>query len=375
MLSDRTDALEELASAGVSIWLDDLSRERLETGNLAALVEDKHVVGVTTNPSIFKTALSRGTAYLEQIRDLALLGVDVLEAARALTTSDVRAACDVLLPVYDKTEGRDGFVSIEVDPRGAHDVGSTVAEAKLLAGMVDRPNVLIKIPATKAGLRSIVEVLAAGISVNVTLIFSLDRYRDVTNAFLEGLERALENGHDLTRIASVASFFVSRVDTEIDRLLEEAGSGHLCGRAALANARLAYELYEDMINSPRWEALRLAGGKPQRPLWASTGVKNPTYDDTMYVTGLVAADCVNTMPEATLLAVQDHGVVSGDTITGTYREAARLFDELRTVGIDYDDVARRLESAGVALFESAWTELLGALADQLLLTRKERGSA
>jgi transaldolase len=374
MLNERTHVLAELAAAGVSIWLDDLSRERLVTGNLAALVDKQHIRGVTTNPSIFKASLSAGSAYLEQIRDLAMVGADAATAARALTTADVRAACDVLMPVHDKTEGRDGFVSIEVDPRSADDVASTVAEAKLLAWMVDRPNVMIKIPATRSGLKSIVEVLAGGISVNVTLIFSLDRYREVTNAFMEGLERAVENGHDLTRIASVASFFISRVDTEIDRLLEKVGRNDLCGRAALANARLAYESYEDMLGSARWAALKLAGAKPQRPLWASTGVKNPTYDDTRYVTGLVAADCVNTMPESTLLAVQDHGVVRGDTITGTYGEAAQLFDDLRSIGIDYDDVFRRLESAGVAQFESAWSELVATLADQLLLARKEQTS-
>jgi len=360
------DALADLSAAGVSIWLDDLSRSRLQTGDLAALIRDKHVVGVTTNPSIFQKALSDGAAYDDQVRDLALRGCDVGEAVRSLTAFDVRWACDVLRPAYDGSDGVDGRVSIEVDPRIAHDTDKTVAEAKALWWLVDRPNLYIKIPATVEGLPAITRTLAEGISVNVTLIFSLERYDAVMEAFLAGLEAAKANGHDLSRLGSVASFFVSRVDTEIDKRLEKAGADPaLRGRAAIANARLAYEHYERVFGTDRWKALADAGAKPQRPLWASTGVKDPAYDDTQYVVELVAPGTVNTMPEATLDAVADHGVVRGDTVTMTYAEAQQTLDELAAAGIDYDDVVQLLEVEGVQKFEDAWNELIDSVTANL----------
>jgi transaldolase len=359
-------ALSDLSAAGVSIWLDDLSRERLRTGNLEQLVKDKHVVGVTTNPSIFQKALSDGAAYDEQVRDLALRGCDVGEAVRSLTTYDVRWACDVLMPVYDESDGVDGRVSIEVDPRIAHDSDKTVAEAKALWWLVDRPNLYIKIPATQEGLPAITKTLAEGISVNVTLIFSLERYDKVMDAFLAGLEAAKDNGHELTHLGSVASFFVSRVDSEIDKRLEKSGaSADLRGKAAIANARLAYEHYEKVFSSDRWKALEAAGAKPQRPLWASTGVKDPAYDDTQYVVELVAPGTVNTMPEATLDAVADHGVVRGDTVTTTYTDAQQVLDDLKAAGIDYDDVVQQLEVEGVQKFEDAWNELIESVTANL----------
>jgi transaldolase len=358
--------LADLTAAGVAVWLDDLSRERLRSGNLEELLRDRSVVGVTTNPSIFQKALSEGDAYDEQVRDLALRGTDVGEAVRAITTYDVRWACDVLQPVHERSDGVDGRVSIEVDPRIAHDTDRTVAEAKALWWLVDRPNLFIKIPATKAGLPAITQVLAQGISVNVTLIFSLERYRAVMDAFLGGLEQARQNGHDLARLGSVASFFVSRVDSEIDKRLEKSGADpSLRGRAGIANARLAYRAYEEVFASPRWQALAEAGARPQRPLWASTGVKDPDYDDTMYVVELVAPGTVNTMPEATLEAVADHGAVRGDTVTGAYADAQALLASLGEAGIDYDDVVEQLEVEGVSKFEDAWNALIESVTEQL----------
>ena len=364
------NALADLSSAGVAVWLDDLSRERLRSGNLAELVRDHSVVGVTTNPSIFQKALSDGAAYDEQVRDLALRGCDVGEAVRALTSYDVRWACDVLLPVYKGSDRVDGRVSIEVDPRIAHDTARTIAEAKALWWLVDRPNLFIKIPATLAGLPAITAVLAEGISVNVTLIFSLERYDAVMDAFLAGMEQALANGHDLAAMGSVASFFVSRVDSEVD---ERLGAGsELRGKAAIANARLAYQHYEQVVGGERWKALAAAGAKPQRPLWASTGVKDPAYDDTQYVVELVAPGTVNTMPEATLQAVADHGVSRGDTVTGSYAAAQQVMDDLAAAGISYDEVVAQLETEGVAKFEQAWNELIASVTDQL---EKARASA
>jgi len=361
--------LSELSEAGVSVWLDDLSRARLKTGDLADLVRSRAVVGVTTNPAIFRTSLSHGSAYQEQLHELSLMGVGVAEAVRSLTAFDVRWACDVLREVYDRTQGVDGRVSIEVDPRLAHDAEATAAEAKALWWLVDRPNALIKIPATREGLGAITRTLGQGISVNVTLIFSLDRYREVIAAFLEGLELAQDNGHDLARIVSVASFFVSRVDTEIDARLEKLQRSDLAGRSAIANARLAYAAFEELLASDRWKRLAESGARPQRPLWASTGVKNPAYADTRYVVDLVAPDTVNTKPQATLDAVADHGVVVGNTIAGTYEEAARLFEELAEAGIDYDDAVEGLEAAGVRQFEDAWNDLLAQLQYQLAFER------
>ena len=331
-----TPPLRQLSDEGVAIWLDDMSRGRLVSGSLRTLVRDKHVVGVTTNLTIFHKAIAGSEVYAEQLHDLATLDIPVAEAVRLLTTHDVRAVCDLLAPVYEHSDWRDGRVSIEVDPHLAHDTDRTTAEARLLWWMVDRPNLFIKIPATQAGLPAITETLAAGISVNVTLIFSLERYEAVMEAFLAGLEQARDNGHDLTRIASVASFFVSRVDTEIDKRLDAAGGAEaqaLKGKAGIANARLAYQAYEEVFSTPRWENLASAGAHKQRPLWASTGVKNPDYPDTMYVTDLVAPNTVNTMPAKTLDAVADHGRITGDTVTGAYDDAKATMDALERAGV------------------------------------------
>jgi transaldolase len=360
-----SEILKKLSDEGVSIWLDDISRERLRTGNLESLIRDKYVVGVTSNPTIFSKALSQGTAYDEQVRELAVRGVDVETASRAITTYDIRWAADVLRPVYDRTEGLDGRVSIEVDPRLAHETEKTKAEAKALWWLVDRPNVYIKIPATLAGLPAITGTLAQGISVNVTLIFSLERYGQVIDAFFEGLEKARANGHDLSKIASVASFFVSRVDTEIDKRLDKLGRSDLAGKAGIANARLAYALYEEKFGTDRWKALKDAGARVQRPLWASTGVKNPNYSDTMYVDELVAPNVVNTMPEPTLDAAADHGNVRGDTIHPFYEDARAHMAALKEAGVDYDDVVRVLEEEGVEKFEASWTELLDTIEREL----------
>ena len=363
-----TDSLTDLTTAGVSIWLDDLSRDRLVTGTLAGLAARDHVVGVTTNPTIFAKAISGSDAYGPQIRDLAARGVGVGEALRALTTFDVRWACDVLRPVYDRTDGVDGRVSIEVDPRLARDTDATIAEARALWWAVDRPNLFIKIPAARQGIPAIAACLAEGISINITLIFSLERYDAVMEAFLDGLERARQAGHDLSSIASVASFFVSRVDTEIDSRLDKIGTtdaAGLRGEAAIANARLAYQHYERVFSSARWAALQAAGARPQRPLWASTSVKDPAYPDTRYVTSLVAPGVVNTMPEATLRAVADHGRVPADSIHGHYDEARQVLDRLRAVGIDLDEVMQGLEDGAVSKFDASWDQLGEQLAASL----------
>ncbi|MDT0463300.1 transaldolase [Streptomyces gibsoniae] len=362
------EPLQRLSDAGVSIWLDDLSRKRIASGNLAELLATKHVVGVTTNPSIFQAAIGSGEGYEEQLADLAERGVTVEEAVRMMTTADVRAAADILRPVYDATDGRDGRVSIEVDPRLAHRTRATVAEARQLAWLVDRPNVMIKIPATEAGLPAITEVIGQGISVNVTLIFSLERYRQVMDAYLAGLEKARAAGLDLSTIHSVASFFVSRVDSEIDKRLTKLGTDEalaLKGRAALANARLAYEAYEEVFAGERWLALAGAGANKQRPLWASTGVKDPAYKDTLYVDELVAPGTVNTMPEATLDATADHGDIQGDTVTGGYAQARADLAAVERLGISYDEVVKQLEDEGVAKFEVAWQDLLDAVTTSL----------
>lgn len=361
--------LAELSAAGVSVWLDDLSRDRLRSGNLQELIDTRSIVGVTTNPSIFQAALSKGTAYDAQVTELAERGADVDAVIRTATTDDVREACDILRPQWNASNGVDGRVSIEVDPRLAHDTDKTILQAIELWKIVDRPNLLIKIPATMAGLPAITAVIAEGISVNVTLIFSVERHRAVMDAYLAGLEAARSAGHDLNNIYSVASFFVSRVDTEIDARLEKIGTKEaleLRGQAGVANARLAYSAYEEVFGSGgRWTALAQSGAWVQRPLWASTGVKNPEYSDTLYVTELVAPDTVNTMPEKTLEAVADHGRVIGNTIEGTTFESQAVFDKLEAVGIDLDDVFRHLEEDGVDKFEKAWQELLEATQTQL----------
>jgi len=374
--SEPNDRLAQLSAAGVAVWLDDISRDRLVTGNLAELVRSRHVVGVTSNPTIFDHALSKGANYNDQIRDLALRHVSVEEASRAITTFDIRWACDVLRPVYDTTAGVDGRVSLEVDPRIAKDPPArTVAEARALWWLVDRPNLFIKIPATPEGLPAITQCLSEGISVNVTLIFSLSRYAEVIDAFLAGMEKAAAAGLDLPAITSVASFFVSRVDTEVDRRLDKIGTSQaaqLRGKAAIANARLAYELYEQRFGEPRWDALRAAGAHPQRPLWASTSTKDPAFDDTRYVVELVAPGVVNTMPESTMDAVAQHAQIPGDTIHGRYDEARKVFADLEELGIGYDDVTAVLETEGVEKFAASWAELLGTIGREMA---RPRGSS
>jgi transaldolase len=368
LMASETDPLGQLSAAGVAVWLDDLSRERLRTGNLGDLIRDRHVVGITTNPTIFQKAISGADAYQPQLQDLALRGVDVGEALRLITTFDVRWGCDVLRPTYDASNTVDGRVSIEVDPRISGDAAMTTAEARSLWWMVDRPNLFIKIPATVESLPAISQALAEGISINVTLIFSLDRYAKVIDAFFDGLERARAAGLELASIGSVASFFVSRVDTEIDKRLDKIGTPEataLKGKAAVANARLAYKLYEERFATQRWASLAASGAKVQRPLWASTGVKDPAYEDTMYVDDLIADHTVNTMPEPTLQAVHDHGVIESDSIRGHYADAQSVLDKLAAVGIDYDDVVATLEREGVEKFEVSWTELISAVQNKL----------
>ena len=366
MTDTEATSLQQLSNAGVSIWLDDLSRDRLASGNLQHLIDDRHVVGVTTNPSIFAAALKKGSAYQAQVAGIT--GSDVGEAVRELTTTDVREACDLLAGAYRASHGVDGRVSIEVEPGLAHDTEATVTQAALLHRMVGRDNLFVKIPGTREGLPAIRRTLGAGISVNVTLIFSVDRYREVMDAWLSGLEDAAASGKDLSTIQSVASFFVSRVDTEVDKRLEAIGSDEalaLRGRAAVANSRVAYAAWLEMIGTDRWKALEAQGAQVQRPLWASTSVKNPDYDDTMYVTGLVAEHCVNTMPESTLDAVADHGVITGDTITGNIPDARRVLEQLRAVGVDLDDVVVKLEDEGVDKFVASWHELEASVRDAL----------
>ena len=365
-----TDTLARLEDMGVAIWLDDISRERLVTGNLAGLARDMHVSGVTSNPTIFAKAMSSGNAYAGQIHDLALRGVSTEEAARSLTTFDIRWACDVLRPKFDESDGLNGRVSIEVDPRLARDTEKTIAEARALWWLVDRPNMFVKIPATEPGLPAITQCLSEGISINVTLIFSLERYGEVIDAFFAGMEQAADAGHDLSSMASVASFFVSRVDTEVDRRLDKIGTPEAAamrGKAAIANARLAYELFEQRFaaESPRWAALHAKGARLQRPLWASTSTKDPAYPDTMYVVELVAPDVVNTMPEATILAMADHGELRGDTIRGTYEQSRKVFEDLAGLDISYEDVVTVLEEEGVTKFAASWQELLETIQAEL----------
>ncbi|WP_106847916.1 transaldolase [Blastococcus sp. Marseille-P5729] len=355
---NTNENLAELSRQGVAVWLDDLSRERIVSDDLQRLIDERSVVGVTTNPSIFQAAIGGSDQYDDQIRDSAILGMSVDEAVRSITTRDVRAACDVLRPIYEASGGRDGRVSIEVDPRSAHDEEKTTAEAALLWWMVDRPNLFIKIPATDQGIPAIADAIAAGISVNVTLIFSLARYQQVMDAYISGIERRLADGGSVQNLESVASFFVSRVDTEIDDRLEKIGgdAAALKGKAGVANAQLAYEAYEQTFGSDRWARLEAQGARRQRPLWASTGVKNPDYPDTLYVSELIAEGTVNTMPEKTLEAYADHGS-SGTPITRSYAQAHKVMDSVSAAGVDLTDVFAVLEREGVAKFETAWAEL------------------
>ncbi|WAB83411.1 transaldolase [Microcella daejeonensis] len=358
----------QLSALGVSIWLDDLSRDRISSGGLAAIIADRDVVGVTTNPTIFAAALATGTTYDDQIRDLAAAGVDVTDAVFEITTDDVAAASDIFAPVYAATAGRDGRVSIEVEPGLAHDAAGTIAQARQLWAKVDRPNAMIKIPATLEGLEAITETIGAGISVNVTLIFSLERYRAVIDAYLAGLEKARDAGHDLATIHSVASFFVSRVDSEIDKRLEAIGTPEalaLKSKAGIANARLAYELFEQAFAEPRATALLEAGGNAQRPLWASTGVKDPALPDTLYVTALAVGDTVNTMPEKTLEATFDHAVVTGDEVSGSYDASRAVLAALEEQGVSIAEVTALLEKEGVEKFIVSWNELLDTVSAAL----------
>ena len=368
-MSAPDSPLGALSAAGVSVWLDDLSRGRLESGSLAALVADKHVVGVTTNPSIFAKAVAGGGAeYAPQLARLKAAGADADTAVREVTVADVQAACDLFLPVYEASGGIDGRVSIEVDPRLAHDTAGTVADARALFAAVDRPNVMIKVPATLAGLPAVTTLIGEGISVNCTLIFGVERYRAVLAAWASGLLAARDAGRDLASIHSVASFFVSRVDTAVDAVLRahaDTAALDMLGTAAIANARLAWQAFLEFQEGEVWAALASAGAHLQRPLWASTGVKDPAYDDTRYVVELVAAPCVNTMPAATLEAVADHGRVSGDTITGQLGAAAEVWARLAALGVDYDTVVGELEAAGVEQFIDAWHDLLGTVSAAL----------
>jgi len=372
-----TDRLKDLADAGVSIWLDDLSRQRLTSGSLATLIHDQHISGVTTNPTIFAKAISDADAYAEQVNRLGAEGVSTDQAIRVITTDDVRDAADLFKPVYDDSDGVDGRVSIEVEPGLARDTAKTIAQAKELWDTVGRENVFVKIPATKEGIPAIAETLAQGISVNVTLIFSLERYKAVADAFLTGLEKALDNGHDVTKLGSVASFFVSRVDSEVDKRLDafigtasEDAAKALKGKAAIANARLAFEAYEEIFASDRWREIETAGGKPQRPLWASTGTKDPAYPDTLYVDQLVTAGVVNTMPQATIDAFADHGEVKGDTVRGDYDADRKVIADLEALGISYDEVVQVLEDEGVSKFDASWTELQDTVTSALKAAAK-----
>ncbi|MPY78748.1 MAG: transaldolase [Actinophytocola sp.] len=363
-----TDRLAQLRDAGVSIWLDDLSRQRITSGQLAELIRDHNVVGVTTNPTIFANALASGDDYQEQLRELAERGVGLHDAVREITTTDVRDACDLFHSVYDATGGVDGRVSLEVDPELARDTDRTVTEALELAKAVDRPNLFVKIPATEHGLPAITRTLAEGVSVNVTLIFSVQRYREVIDAFMTGVQQARANGFPLESVHSVASFFVSRVDAEIDKRLAAIGTDDalaLRGQAAIANARIAHTVHQELFESDRWQALRVDGANVQRPLWASTGVKNPEYSDTRYVDRLVTAGVVNTMPEPTLHAVADHANIDGDTVVDGADAARETFERLAAVGVDLDDAFRTLEDEGVDKFVTSWHELLETVAGQL----------
>jgi transaldolase len=363
-----TSPLAQLAANGVSIWLDDLSRSRIVSGGLKDLIGSRSVSGVTTNPTIFAGALAKGEGYAEQVAELAAKGATAAEAIFEITTRDVADACDIFAGVYASSKGFDGRVSIEVEPGLANDTDATVQQAKELFTKVNRENVMIKIPATKPGLAAITEVIAAGISVNVTLIFSLARYHEVIEAYISGIEMAKANGHDISKIHSVASFFVSRVDTEIDARLTAVATGDalsLKSKAALANARLAYQVYEQDFSNERWATLAASGANKQRPLMASTGVKDPNLSDTLYVTELVAPELVNTMPEKTMEAVFDHGIVPADSITGHYEEAKMILLAVSAVGVSYDEATEKLEAEGVDKFIVSWNELVETVATAL----------
>jgi transaldolase len=350
--------LHELSELGQSVWIDFLSRHLLESGELARMMEEDAVVGVTSNPTIFQKAIAEGDLYDDQLREVLAEEDDLKEVFLHLAVEDVQNACDLMRAVWDGGGGQDGYVSIEVDPNLAYDTDATIAEAQRLHELVDRPNCFVKIPATQAGLPAIEEMIARGRNTNVTLIFSLERYAEVVEAYLRGLERLVEGGGDPTRVASVASFFVSRVDTEADRRLEEAGAPEeLRGKLAVANAKLAYVRYQELFSGDRWEALKGKGAATQRCLWASTSTKNPAYRDVLYVEDLIGPETVNTMPEETIKAFQDHGEVS-PTLEQDLDEAHRVFERVAEAGVDYDDVVAVLEREGVDKFADSFRELL-----------------
>jgi len=363
-----TTPTEALSAVGVSIWLDDLSRDRIQSGGLEKLIAEKNVVGVTTNPTIFAGALAKGTTYDEQVSTLAKAGTSVTDAVFEITTDDVAAGCDIFRGVYDSTAGQDGRVSIEVEPGFAHDAAATIEQGTALFEKVNRPNVMIKVPATIEGLEAITALTAKGISVNVTLIFSLERHAAVIDAYLTGLEQAKAAGLDLSTIHSVASFFVSRVDTEIDKRLEAIGTDEaiaLKSKVGVANAQLAYQVFQKAFDTDRAKALLAAGANAQRPLWASTGVKDPNLPDTLYVTELAVANVVNTMPEKTLEATFDHGVITGDAVTGSYAAATEVVEAINAQGISLDEVTALLEKEGVEKFIVSWNELLDTVSAAL----------
>lgn len=349
-----SNSLFEISKAGVSVWLDDLSRARLSNGSLIKLINEDNVVGVTTNPSIFNAAIGNSDLYAPDIRNAVNLTVD--EIITELTCSDVSAACDLFMPVYERSKHVDGRISIEVDPRFARDTKSTIKQGVQLWQKINKPNLMIKVPATAEGLPAITELIANGVSVNVTLIFSVNRYRQVMQAYADGLTAALARGVNLSTIYSVASFFISRIDTEVDKALP--ADSDLRGTAAIANAIMAYQAFEDYRKSAQWHSLESKGANLQRPLWASTGVKDPAYDPTRYVMQLVANHTVNTMPENTLKAVREGGVFAGDTITGNYQSAKATLARLALLGVDLEKITEHLENDGVAKFETAWMELI-----------------
>jgi transaldolase len=354
--------LHELSELGQSVWIDSLSREWLRTGELARMMDEDAVVGVTSNPTIFQKAMSEGGWYDDQLREVLAEEDDLKEIFLRLAFNDIREACDLLRSVWDRTEGLDGYVSLEVEPAVAHETEETIEEAQRFHDTIDWPNLYVKIPATKAGLPAIEEMISRGKSINVTLIFSLQRYAEVAEAYIRGLERLVEAGGDPSGVVSVASFFVSRVDTETDKRLDAIGGhDHLKGRLAIANAKLAYQRYKEIFAGPRWEALAARGATPQRCLWASTSTKNPEYRDVMYIEELIGPATVNTMPKETIEAFQDHGIVRL-TLEEGLDEARQLLTELAAVGIDYDDVTRVLEEEGVQKFADSFEELLEGIA-------------
>ncbi len=358
MASDKTN-LGALVDLGQSVWIDNLTRKMVEQGGLQRLINEDSVSGVTSNPTIFQKAIAEGDAYDKQLQELSA-ETDPREVFIQLAARDIRGACDQLLAVWDNGGGKDGYVSMEVDPTFSHATERTFEQAKRFVSLIDRPNLLVKIPATKAGLPAIEDSIASGISINVTLIFSLERYKEVVEAYLRGLERLTEKDGDLSKVASVASFFISRVDVETDRRLDEIGQPSLKGKLAIANARLAYQHYLEVFSSPRFKALEEQGATPQRCLWASTGAKNPDYRDTLYVEELIGPSTVNTMPDETIEAFQDHGVVA-ETLTKDVSQAQALFTELKEAGLDYDDLVNKLEEEGVSKFVASFDELIAGI--------------